>query len=78
MRVHYRNHLISIVEGVNVTAQLTDLRTSAVLPTKVTATVDEGRSVLLERAKVLVDLYLTPSTAQLLASNLEHSDAKSS
>jgi hypothetical protein len=77
MRVNYRGHHISIVEGIDITAHLTDLRTSAALPTKVSATLEEGPTVLLKRAKELIDLYLTPSTAQLSASDPMHPDVRS-
>jgi hypothetical protein len=78
MRVHYRDHLIHIVEGIPITAQVTDLRTGAALPTKVTAALEERPSALLDRAKELVDLYLIPSTARLLGSSAKHPDVRSS
>ena len=62
MLVHYRGHVISILEDVSITAELTDLASRTPLPTKVTVCPHEGLDVLLERAKDLVDVYLTPST----------------
>ena len=63
MLVNYRGHVITVLEGAASTAQLTDLYSGTLLPTKVTINADEGIDVLLERAKELIDLYLASATA---------------
>ena len=61
----YREHIIIVLVDSFLSAEITEKSTSAPLPTKVTATVDEGYAVLLARAKALIDLYLSPLEPRL-------------
>jgi hypothetical protein len=54
----YRGHLIRLIEGVLWRAELVERDTGAMLPTMVTASMDEGVEVCAERARELIDRYL--------------------
>ena len=58
MQRDYRGHLIHIVEAAGWSAELIELETGTLLPTKACATSTEGAEVCATRAKDLVDLYL--------------------
>ena len=58
MHFNYRGHEIRITRAGAWSAQLVELRTGAVLPTRATAEAQEALTVCVERAVRLVDLYL--------------------
>lgn len=58
MNLNYRGHEIRITRAGAWSAELVELSTGAVLPTKVTAEAMEALTVCVERAVSLVDLYL--------------------
>lgn len=58
MNLNYRGHEIRISRDDAWSAELIELRTGALLPTKVTAEAVEEMVVCVERARSLVDLYL--------------------
>lgn len=58
MQHEHRGHIIRITEGRWLRAELIERATGALLPTAATATADEGRDVLEDRARRLVDIYL--------------------
>ena len=58
MNVSYRGHEIRMTRADAWSAELFELRTGALLPTKVTAGAAEEMRVCVERARALVDLYL--------------------
>jgi hypothetical protein len=53
----YRGHVIVALVDEDLTAEITERASGAPLPTKVSATRDEGMDVLIHRAKTLVDHY---------------------
>jgi len=59
MQDDYRGHIIRLIEGRSWSAELVELKSGALLPTTVTATADEGIDVCAERARELIDLYLS-------------------
>ena len=61
MLAFYRGHGIVFSADAELTAEITEQSTSAPLPTKASATLHEGHDVCLERAKALIDLYLSAS-----------------
>jgi hypothetical protein len=58
----YRGHRISLIMAERWTAELVELATGALLPTKLTADDDESFHALSTRARKLVDLYLDVET----------------
>jgi len=58
LNLNYRGHEIRITRAGAWSAELVELSTGAVLPTKVTAEAMEALTVCVERAVCLVDLYL--------------------
>jgi len=54
----YRGHRIRLFQAERWTAELVELATGALLPTKLTAAEDESFQELAARARQLVDLYL--------------------
>lgn len=54
----YRGHVIRITRSGMWHAVLVELDSGTILPTKATALMREGRTVALERAQELVDLYI--------------------
>ena len=58
MNFNYRGHEIRITRAGAWSAQLVELRTGAMLPTRATAEAQEALTVCVERAVCLVDLYL--------------------
>ncbi len=58
MNFNYRGHQIRITRAAAWSAELVELRTGAVLPTKVTTEAMDELTVCVERAVSLVDLYL--------------------
>lgn len=55
----YRGYIIRVTRAAQWHAILLEPGTGAVLPTKATALLREGRGVAMERARKLVDLYAT-------------------
>ena len=55
----YRGYIIRVTRAAQWHAILLEPGTGAVLPTKATALLREGRGMALERARKLVDLYAT-------------------
>jgi hypothetical protein len=53
----YRGYTIRVTRAARWHAILLEPGTGAVLPTKVTATLREGRGIAMERAQKLVDIY---------------------
>jgi hypothetical protein len=53
----YRGHVIIVLLDNELTAEITERASGAPLPTKVSATMDEGMEALVDRAKTLVDRY---------------------
>ena len=62
MLAYYRGHVIVLLKDELFTAEITEQVTASPLPTRVSATEQEGPEVCLERAKALVDLYLSPAS----------------
>lgn len=58
MYLNYRGHQIRITRAGVWSAELVELSTGAVLPTKATAGAQEELTVCVERAACLVDLYV--------------------
>lgn len=58
MQREHRGHIIRLVEGFWLGAELIERETGTVLPTMVTASASEGCEVLAARACDLIDLYL--------------------
>ena len=58
MNLNYRGHEIRITQAEDWSVELVELRTGALLPTKVTAPAVEELIVCVDRACSLVDLYL--------------------
>lgn len=58
MIIRYRDHLVLVTEIDTVEAEIAELQSRMKLPTKATATVDEGLDVCLHRAMGLIDTYL--------------------
>ena len=58
----YRGHRIHLFQAERWTAELVELATGALLPTKLTAAEDESFHALATRARQLVDLYLEVDT----------------
>ena len=58
----YRGHRIHLFQAERWTAELVELATGALLPTKLTAAEDESFHALATRARKLVDLYLDVDT----------------
>lgn len=58
MLAYYRGHVIVVLKDDTLSAEITERATGAPLPTKVSAEPGEGVSVVVERAKDLVDRYL--------------------
>jgi hypothetical protein len=58
LNLNYRGHEIRITRAETWSAELVELDTGALLPTKVTAPAIEELIVCVERARCLVDLYL--------------------
>lgn len=54
----YRGHAINLSRSTLWSAVLTELASGAVLPTKATALLGEGKTVALSRGRKLVDLYV--------------------
>lgn len=59
----YRGYTIRVTRGAQWHAILLEPGTGAVLPTKATALLREGRGIAVERARKLVDVYATASEA---------------
>ena len=59
----YRGHRIRLFQAERWTAELVELATGALLPTKLTAAEDESFHALATRARQLVDLYLEVETS---------------
>ena len=55
---YYRGHLIMVLVDDHVTAEITERATHAPLPTKASATLEEGIDLCIERAKRLIDAYI--------------------
>lgn len=55
---YYRGHTIVVLQDQPLTAEIIELATSALLPTKVLAMPGEGVDIVIKRAKDLVDRYL--------------------
>lgn len=55
----YRGHIIVLLEDTVVSAEITEQVSRTPLPTKVAALPGESRAAVLQRAKALVDAYLT-------------------
>ncbi len=60
----YRGYTIRVTRAAHWHAVLIEPGTGAVLPTKATALLREGRGVAMDRARNLIDLYATASEAQ--------------
>lgn len=58
MNLIYRGHEIRLTRTHAWSAEFFELRTGALLPTKVTAGATEDMTVCVERARTVVDLYL--------------------
>ncbi len=58
MQHDYRGHLVRFSGGEFWSAELVELATGTVLPTRVSATPDEGVEVCASRAHELIDVYL--------------------
>jgi hypothetical protein len=58
LQMEYRGHGISFRRDGGWTAELTELETGTLLPTKATAAVEEGITILSERARQLIDIYV--------------------
>ena len=58
MQHEYRGHRIHLFQAERWTAELVELATGALLPTKLTAAEGESFQALAARARHLVDLYL--------------------
>ena len=58
--VYYKRHVIVVLRDKVLTAEVTEQATHAVLPTKVSASYEEGLDMVVERAKALVDIYTAP------------------
>ncbi|NGP18906.1 hypothetical protein [Devosia aurantiaca] len=61
MLAFYRGHVIVFLGDSELSAEIMEQSSSAPLPTKVSATLEKGEAVCLERAKALIDLYLLSS-----------------
>ncbi|WP_127752452.1 MULTISPECIES: hypothetical protein [unclassified Devosia] len=61
MLVYYKRHVIVVLADKILTAEVTEQATRALLPTKVSASYEEGLDLVVERAKALVDLYTSPA-----------------
>ena len=59
MLSYYRGHIIVLLEDAVVTAEITEQASRMPLPTKVAALPGESRATVMQRAKELVDTYLT-------------------
>lgn len=59
----YRGYTIRVTRAAHWHAILIEPDTGAVLPTKATALLHEGRGVAMDRARGLIDLYATASEA---------------
>ena len=59
----YRGHRICLIQAERWTAELVELATGALLPTKLTAGPEESFHAFASRARALVDLYLEHDTA---------------
>lgn len=55
---NYRGHRIRITRTRLWDAVIVEAETGVVLPTKATAQLDEGRAVLVTRARELIDIYM--------------------
>ncbi|RYD72238.1 MAG: hypothetical protein EOP84_23485 [Verrucomicrobiaceae bacterium] len=58
MMIRYRDHLALVTELDTIDAEIAELGSTKKLPTKTTATDDEGIDVCLQRAFDLIDLYV--------------------
>ena len=58
--VYYKGHVIMVLYDDVLTAEITERATAAPLPTKVSASLEEGFERVIQRAKALVDLYTDP------------------
>lgn len=58
MLIAYRGHIILVLQDGELTAEITERGSSEILPTKVSATLEEGLDVCIERAKALIDAYI--------------------
>lgn len=56
----YRGHWIVLLSDDQLTAEISVLETREVLPTKVSATKEEGAEMCRQRARELIDVYLSP------------------
>lgn len=54
----YRGHWIVLLSDIELTAEATEIGTNTPLPTTVRASLEEGPSVCLKRARALIDTYL--------------------
>jgi len=54
----HRGHIIRLVEGPSLRAELIEARTGALLPTMVMGSAGEGSDAVAARARRLIDLYL--------------------
>ena len=59
MLIYYRGHVIVLLTGALITAEITEQTTAAPLPTTAVATLEEGLQTCIARAKALIDLYLS-------------------
>lgn len=55
----YRGHIIIVLVDKYLSAEITERRSGAPLPIKVSASREEGEAVVIDRARRLVDLFLT-------------------
>ena len=53
----YRGYTIRVTRNVRWDAILVDMATGTVLPTKATALMREGRTIAIDRARALIDIY---------------------
>jgi hypothetical protein len=63
MLTYYRGHVIVLLSDEMLTAEITELSTRTPLPTKASARQEEGPVICVERAKVIVDLYIAGAQA---------------
>lgn len=59
----YRGHWIILLQDDCFSAEMTEIRSRAPLPTRVRAELGEGPEVCLERARHLIDVYLASIAA---------------
>ena len=64
MNETYRGYMIRVTRTVRWDAVLVEVATDTMLPTKATALMREGRSVAVDRARALIDIYVKAGDAQ--------------